>query len=145
MDENNESDIIQRRRQQRIRTMVVSAVVATMARIVSELSQAGRSDGIRVIINPEGPLSACKRAHRYLSGSPRRFFELFRIRIDTFNDLLAWWLENTDLRGDRFLTPEFKLMIFLWVIAYNEPQRNAAHMFCISQSPVFLIVNELLS
>jgi len=79
-----------------------------------------------------------------LSGSPRRFFELFRIRIDTFNDLLAWLLENTDLRGGRFLTPEFKLMILLWIIAYNEQQRNAAHMFRISQSTVSLIANELL-
>jgi hypothetical protein len=124
--------------------MVVSKVGATIVQLVSEKSQARRSDGLRVIINPEGPLFASKRAHRYLSGSPRRFFELFRIRIDTFNDLLAWLLENTDLRGGRFLTPEFKLMIFLWIIAYNEPQRNAAHMFCISQSTVSLIVNELL-
>jgi len=110
--------------------MVVSKVGATIVQLVSEKSQARRSDGLRVIINPEGPLFASKRAHRYLSGSPRRFFELFRIRIDTFNDLLAWLLENTDLRGGRFLTPEFKLMIFLWIIAYNEPQRNAAHMIC---------------
>jgi hypothetical protein len=40
-----------------------------------------------------------------------------------------------------FLPPEFKLIISLWFIAYNEPQRNAAHMIC-SES---LIVNEILS
>ena len=50
----------------------------------------------------------------------------------------------TDLRDTRYQTMEQKLMIFIWILAYNEPQRNTAARFRIAQSSVSVIVADMI-
>ncbi len=62
----------------------------------------------------------------------------------TFKKLVDWLFDKTGLVGTRYQTVEQKVMIFLWILAHAESQRNAAHFFQVSQSTVSEIVNNLL-
>ncbi|ORY60128.1 uncharacterized protein BCR38DRAFT_444048, partial [Pseudomassariella vexata] len=75
--------------------------------------------------SPRGGFVAARRlANRLLEGSPTRFFQLFRMNKDTFWKLLEWLETYTAFKGTYYQSAAQKLMIFLWILAYNESQRN---------------------
>ncbi|KAK2039049.1 hypothetical protein LZ31DRAFT_418144, partial [Colletotrichum somersetense] len=57
---------------------------------------------------------------------------------------LAHWLRRHGVEDARYQSVEHKLMVFLYIIAYGEPQRNAAHRFQIAQSTVSDIFHHIL-
>ncbi len=61
-----------------------------------------------------------------------------------FLELAAWLKANTGLVDSRYQTVEQKLMIFLWILAHNESQRNTAHRFQVSQSTVSEVMGTCL-
>jgi hypothetical protein len=132
----------------------MAAIVMTMIAVVhhdnmvktaaSIFMRRPRGRGPGPLVNPGGPRAASSFAKSLLNGSPRRFVELFRIHIPEFNTLLQWLRDNTWLCDSRYLTAELKLMVFLWILAYNEPQRNAAHMFGVCQRTISQIFDKVL-
>ncbi|CCT65963.1 uncharacterized protein FFUJ_02954 [Fusarium fujikuroi IMI 58289] len=58
--------------------------------------------------------------------------------------LLAAPDNNTQAGDSRHQSLELKLMIFLWIMAYGEPQRNTAYRFKVSQSTVSDIFSYLI-
>ncbi|KAG5742802.1 hypothetical protein H9Q70_014478 [Fusarium xylarioides] len=87
---------------------------------------------------PYADILADSRAHAswLLSAPDVMFNDLFRMKKADFYRL-SWWLKNnTEASDSRHQSLELKLMIFLWIIAYGEPQRNTAYRFKVSQSTV---------
>jgi hypothetical protein len=79
---------------------------------------------------PRGTSVASKEYCMQLLGSPDLLFiTLFRMGKAVFFDL-CWWLHtNAGVKGNWQQTIEQKVMVFLWICAYGEPQRNAALRF----------------
>lgn len=91
----------------------------------------------------KGPAYANALAEELLGGSPRLFREMFRMKKATFMRLVSWFKNNTELR-DRWISVECRVMVIIWIFAFNETQRQAAHRFGISQYTVHDIVHKML-
>ncbi|KAK2742033.1 hypothetical protein CKAH01_01460 [Colletotrichum kahawae] len=89
----------------------------------------------RIVIHPGGAAEATQIAEGLLAGSDIEFEETFRLSKRTFNSL-ACWLRRHGIDDTRYQTVEHKLLIVLYILAFGEPQRNAAHRFKVSQSAV---------
>lgn len=76
-------------------------------------------------------------------GSETSFKDLFRLTRGIFLDLCEWLRSNTRASDSRYQTLEQKVMVFLWILAYNEPQRNTGLRFGMSQSTVSSIFHDL--
>jgi hypothetical protein len=133
MDDNDVARAAQKRK--------AGFLAMTLAAITA--SQATQSNE-RTVINEGGPLAANRFAARLLTGSERRFFELFRMTQTEFTALVEWVCENCPVSNTRYYTVELKVMLFLWIVAFNETQRNAAHFFGVSQSTVSRTVKQYL-
>ena len=72
------------------------------------------------------------------------FNDLFRLKKAVFFDLCRWLRINVGAEGNRRQSLEQKVMVFLWICAYNEPQRNTAYRFRMHQSTVSRIFHELI-
>ncbi|KAG5750413.1 hypothetical protein H9Q70_006952 [Fusarium xylarioides] len=80
---------------------------------------------------PYADILADSRAYTsWLLAAPDVMFnDLFRMDKGDFYRL-SWWLKNNTEAGDSWhQSLELKLMIFLWIMAYSEPQRNTAYQF----------------
>jgi hypothetical protein len=60
-----------------------------------------------------------------------------------FRQLVIWLRWGRHLEDTRYQFVEQKLMIYLWILAFGEPQRNAAHRFRIAQSTVSAIFHSV--
>lgn len=118
--------------------------VAMFSIIKSLTTRVAKVGPERRIINPGGPEAARIIVVDFLHGSDERFRDLFRLDKRQFNILNQWVVVNTSQRDNRNTTVAQRLLVFLWIAAYGEPQRNAAHLFRISRSTVSQIINELL-
>ena len=98
----------------------------------------------RDIIHPEGPEGARRFIRSILVGSETKFRQQFRMTKQQFRLLTGWFRRNTDLEESRHLLLEQKILVFLWICAFNETQRQAANFFGISQSTVSAIFHEVL-
>lgn len=96
------------------------------------------------VVGDVGPEAANELATNLLNGSNTRFHDMFRMPQEVFRDLVAWLKEHTDLRDTRQLSSECQVMVFLWICAHNEAQRNCAHRFLLAQSTVSKIVSDCL-
>lgn len=96
------------------------------------------------VIHPGGPTAATAFAHFLLDGSERQFQELFRLNKAVFRNLCEWLKKNTLLHDTRYQSAEQKVMIFLWILSFDESQRNAAHRFGVAQSTISTVVHEML-
>ena len=74
-----------------------------------------------------------------LQCSDVEFRNLFRMTKPQFRQLVIWLRWGRHLEDTRYQFVEQKLMIYLWILAFGEPQRNAAHRFRIAQSTVSAI------
>lgn len=81
---------------------------------------------------------------RFLRQPEYAFKTLFRMSKSNYRSLLTWLRTHAELRDSRKATAGLKLMIFLWICAYNEPQRNAAAFFKISQQTVSNVFTQVL-
>lgn len=79
-----------------------------------------------------------------LIGSDKVFEEHFRLKKAVFSALCSWLRTNTEASESRQQSLEQKVMVFLWICAFDETQRNAAHKFKIGQATVSRIVQSLL-
>jgi hypothetical protein len=73
------------------------------------------------------------------------FNDLFCMPKGVFFDLCRWLRINTTASDGRYQSLELKLMVFLWIVAYNEPQRNTAYRFQIGQGSVSRIFHQLIN
>lgn len=96
--------------------------------------------------DPHRPTVAASRqlCNEILRGSEKRFEELFRMKKAVFWALCRWLRLHTEASGSRLQSLEQKVMVFLWICAFDETQRNAAHRFRMHQSTVSRIVRDLL-
>lgn len=99
---------------------------------------------VRRSIHHAGPEAARELADSIYRGSPTQFKDLFRMERTHFKRLVVWLQYNAGLKGSRYQTSIQKVMIFLWILAHNESQRNTAHKFQVSQSTVSSIFKQLL-
>ncbi|KAJ1328859.1 nuclease HARBI1 [Microdochium nivale] len=77
--------------------------------------------------------------------SDLQFHDTFRMTKASFIMLEAWMAEHTLLVDNRHGTSlRLMLMVFLWICAFNETQRNASRMFALSTSIVSYVFNEVL-
>lgn len=97
----------------------------------------------RHLIHPGGPLAALQLVQQFLDSSDTQFRDLFRLNKRQFWQLLDW-LQHHGLTDSRFQTAPQKLIIFLWILAHSEPQRNTAHRFICAQSTVSAVFHTLL-
>ncbi len=86
----------------------------------------GLTNRERDIIHPGGSQAARQAADELLQGSPVQFYDLFRMTRREFDPLVDW-LAGQGLEDGRYLSLAHKVMVFLWILAHNESQRNAAH------------------
>ena len=111
-------------------------IVTGLAYVVASAIQLFRIRHQREVIHAGGPRYARLLAAALLEGSNRQFKELFRMDKPAFVALVSWLQENGGLRGNRYQTAELKVMIVLWILAHGGTQRNAAHLFQVTQSSV---------
>lgn len=98
----------------------------------------------RQVIHPGGFIAALHHIDQLLKGSPKQFKELFRMTKPQFQLLLEWLEDNAGLADTKYQTSAQKLLIFLWMCAFSEPQRNASHCFACAQSSVSTTFNTVL-
>lgn len=91
-----------------------------------------------------GPEAANELARDLLNGSTVRFHDMFRMPQEVFRALVTWLRGHTGLGDTRQLSAECQVMVFLWICAHNECQRNCAHRFSLAQSTVSDIVKKCL-
>lgn len=72
------------------------------------------------------------------------FRDLFRMTKPVFRSLCQWLRHHTTLRDTRHHDVEQKVMVFLWMVAFNEPQRNTAYRFKMAQSTVSSIFRQVI-
>ncbi|KAG5764075.1 hypothetical protein H9Q73_014361 [Fusarium xylarioides] len=79
-----------------------------------------------------------------LRAGDQSFIELFRMPLALFLDLCRWLRDNTEAASNTQTHLELRVMIFCWIVAYGEKQRNAALKFGVSQSTVSRTMHQLL-
>jgi hypothetical protein len=72
------------------------------------------------------------------------FVTIFRMSKITFRKLCEWLRHNTRASGSRYQSLEQRVIVFLWLVAYNKPQRNTALRFQMSQASVSAIFHHLI-
>ncbi|KAI7769546.1 hypothetical protein LZL87_014369 [Fusarium oxysporum] len=95
---------------------------------------------------PKAEILADSREYaEWLLAAPNLMFnDLFRMQKAEFFALSQWLRNNTEATDSRHQSLELKLMIFLWILAYGEPQRNTAYRFKVSQSTVSAVFSYLI-
>lgn len=69
----------------------------------------------------------------WLLDAPKTMFkDLFRMLKAAFRGLCKWLRIYTIVAATRYQSLEQKVIVFLWICTYNEPQRNTAFRFKIS-------------
>ena len=129
-------------RRQLASSIIVEAIVRAI-RINLDANRHPRG-GNRDRLNSGGPAAAAAKVDELLTGSNRRFLEIFRVTIDEFKDLMTWLRANTDIEGSRYQSDEMKTLIFLYIICNAATQRQTAHFFGVSQSSVSRTVASLI-
>jgi hypothetical protein len=122
------------------------AIIKLVARQLITIAQSSAAvqQQERRSIHRGGYLAALRHVDLLLKGSDKQFHELFRLHKQQFWQLLNWLEENTDLADTQYQTSAQKLLIFLWISAFGEPQRNAAHRFLCAQSTVSVVFQTVL-
>lgn len=98
----------------------------------------------KIPIHPGGPPAATQIAEGLLAGSDVEFADTFRMSKSTFFALTSW-LRLHGIEDSKFQTVEHKLMIFLYIVGFGEPQRNASHRFKVAQSTVSSVFHIILN
>jgi len=101
--------------------------------------------GVKRIVNPGGYRTALEAAQCFLEYNDLAFSQIFRMNKATFHELEGWFACNTRLSGTRYQSLTQKLLIFLYTLAFNEPQRNTAARFKVAQSSVSAVIQDYLS
>ena len=126
---------IQQERYRERRRQFVRLIARTLlAHLIQDHQQRRKRQQQREVIHPGGYLAALQHIDHLLQGSPRQFKELFRLTKPQFWQLLEWFEQNTELADTKWQTSTQKLLIFLWIFAFGETQRNASHCFLCAQS-----------
>ncbi|KAK6843921.1 hypothetical protein PG987_004781 [Apiospora arundinis] len=112
--------------------------------LLARLKNQPAEHSLRNIIHPGGCLTALQHVELLLKGSSTQFVELFRLTKSQFWKLLDWLELHTGLESTRFQSSAQKLLVFLWICGFAEPQRNAAHRFLCAQSSVSLAFHTVL-
>ena len=133
-----------RSRRRNIRQISLLTAIQAASRVVQGAQKALATDpACKAVVNEGGPATARLFANTLLYGPERRFFELFRMTKSEFKALIKWLKLYSTVKVTQYQSVEQKVMIYLWIVAFNEPQRNAAHFFKVSQSTVSTVVKEL--
>src|ERR1700694_5112199 len=100
--------------------------------------------GIRRIVNPGGSKFALCFSRVFLEADNIAFHEQFRVKRSCFESPTRWYALNTNLLdSQRQLLPQ-RLRVFLYILAWDAPQRLVAHRFRNSQSAVSSIFHQAL-
>ena len=147
MVDDNNSIMDLRRRQQLMRQSFFAARIVILSVVMAATSVQTTRLPRYLPQRPEhrnDPRIARGIIYHHLGGPERQFYDLFRMSKEVFVALRDWMFSNTHLRDTRYQTVEQKLLIFIWILAYNEPQRNTAARFRIAQSSVCAIVADMV-
>src|SRR5436190_9551478 len=145
MVDDNNSIMDLRRRQQLMRQSFFAARIVILSVVMAATSVQTTRLPRYLPQRPEhrnDPRIARGIIYHHLGGPERQFYDLFRMSKEVFVALRDWMFSNTHLRDTRYQTVEQKLLIFIWILAYNEPQRNTAARD--SESPKVVYVRSLL-
>lgn len=88
--------------------------------------------------------SSRQRCNLILRGPDVIFKDIFRMPKVVFYHLLNWLKLNGRVKDTRSIPLELMLLVFLWILAFDEPQRNAAWRFRLSQSSISNIFHKLI-
>jgi len=100
--------------------------------------------GIRRIVNPGGSKFALCFSRVFLEADNIAFHEQFRMKRSCFESLTRWYALNTNLLDSQRQSLPQRLLVFLYILAWDAPQRLVAHRFRISQSAVSSIFHQAL-
>lgn len=146
------SDSERRKRRRRLKHQFVKLVIVTVGdSLIPDLLRLARVDRRafptlqRQTIHAGGWKASHTYARRQLAIADSAFRETYRIDKQIFWRLLDWLETNGGLRGSRYQSSAQKLLVFLWIIAFGEPQRNAAHRFLCAQSTVHAVFHAVLA
>ncbi|KEY72644.1 hypothetical protein S7711_11543 [Stachybotrys chartarum IBT 7711] len=96
--------------------------------------------------SPVANITQARAYGRWLLQAPDRMFkDLFRMKKTVFFELCRYLRNNNPELEDGRQGLELKVMIFLWICAYNETQRNTAYRFYTSQGQVSAVFHQLIS
>lgn len=109
---------------------------------VSRSMQERQAEGNRVRRNTPAASQRCYE--RLLALPDLGFYNLFRMKKAVFFQLCRWLRLNTEAEGSREQPLGQKLLVFLWICAFDAPQRMTASKFHITQSSVSRIFHELI-
>lgn len=82
------------------------------------------------------PAEARRIADSFIRLPDQMFFDLFRMPKATFFDLVQWLRDHTLAQGSRYTTLEQRVLVFLWLMAFNETHRNAARAFHLNRGTI---------
>jgi hypothetical protein len=64
-----------------------------------------------------------------LQSSPKRIYDVLRMRKETFFELCTWLEANTELRPTWRTTVQEQVAMFLWIINYSASSRQVIERF----------------
>ena len=78
----------------------------------------------------------CIYLHELLQSSPRRVYNVLRMKKETFILLCTWLEENTELQNSWCTTIQEQVAMFLWTLNYSASSRQIAEQFQHSRETV---------
>ena len=67
--------------------------------------------------------------HELLQSSPKRIYDVLRMKKETFFKLCDWLEVNTELAPSRYITIQEQAAMFLWTLNYSASNRQVAERF----------------
>jgi hypothetical protein len=64
-----------------------------------------------------------------LNSTPRRIYDVLRMRKETFLRLCLWLRTNTELRASRYISVQEQVAMFLWTINYSASNAQVEERF----------------
>lgn len=109
------------------------AVATAVIGILEQIDSLDSVDARSVSSEPLRETPSEERESLDMSDGPGRIKSLARMEPSTFHELVSWLTENTDLAKSKRrrgrLTPDEKVLIFLYITTRAASYRNAAELF----------------
>jgi hypothetical protein len=64
-----------------------------------------------------------------LSSTPKRIYEVLRMKKETFFELCTWLQIHTDLKPSRWISIEERMAMFLWTLNYSASNQAVTERF----------------
>jgi len=122
--DSQESRVVKRLARHRLHRNICAAVVLTMAVLASTFSST----------TPQPMRTSSLSGRRYMNEvlsckNPRRFLEIFRMKIEVFHFLCSELQSKGGLISSRYIALDEKVGMFLWTIAHEASNRAVQERF----------------